>query len=323
MRLSIAFTGFAGLESTLPAVAAAEDAGLDGVWAAEHIGFHDAIVPSTAYLRATRRLEIGLVGLSTAGRHPGVLAMELLSLSELGPGRVRVAVGLGDPGLVAKLGRKIAKPLAATAAFVSALRDAVRGSDLRVAHPEFTFDGFRANPLGPPPPIDVMAIRPKMAALAARIGDGISISVGASRAYIRDTVKLVEEELRTAKRDRASFRISAMALGIVADDLDAACGPVSAMLSMFPQATAEYLARGVIEPGSLVAAEQRGPMAVMKMWTRPAIEKIALVSTPDRLGETLQSYAETGIDELALSLIGDPEAEPAIIRKLAAARPRR
>jgi alkanesulfonate monooxygenase SsuD/methylene tetrahydromethanopterin reductase-like flavin-dependent oxidoreductase (luciferase family) len=322
MRLSIAYTGFSGLEATMPAVIAAEEAGLDGVWTAEHIGFHDAVVPSVMYMRATKRLEIGLVGLSTAGRHPGLTAMELLSLSEIGPGRVRVAVGLGDPTLVAKLGRRIRKPLESIRVFVGALRDALRGGDLKVAHPEFTFDGFRANPLGPPPPIDVMAIRPKMTALSARIGDGISISVGASRDYVRDTVAAVEKELAAAGRDRKAFRITAMAIGVVADDLDTACGPLKAMLAMFPQGTAEYLARGAVAAGSLVEAEKRGPMAVMKMWTREAIEKIAFVSTPDRLGETLASYAETGIDELSLVLFGDPDSHPEIVRKLAAARPR-
>ena len=50
MRISIAFSGFGGLESTFPAVLAAEAAGLDGVWTAEHLGFHDAMVPSAMYL---------------------------------------------------------------------------------------------------------------------------------------------------------------------------------------------------------------------------------------------------------------------------------
>jgi hypothetical protein len=62
MRVSLVFTGFAPIASTLPAVHAAERHGLDGVWSAEHIGFHDAIAPSLLYLRETERLEIGLVG---------------------------------------------------------------------------------------------------------------------------------------------------------------------------------------------------------------------------------------------------------------------
>lgn len=321
MRLSIAFTGFTGLESTLPAVLAAEKAGFDGVWSAEHIGFHDAVVPSAMYLQQTQRLEIGLVGLSAAGRHPGITAMELLSLSEIGKGRVRVAVGLGDASLVAKLGHKIAQPLAQTSALVTSLRDAMRGSDMKVSYPDFTFDGFRVTPFGPPPPIDVMAIRPKMTALAARIGDGLSISVGASRQYIRDTVATVEKELAAAGRDRKSYRITAMALAVIAPNLEMACGPVKAMFSMFPQATAEYLARGVVEPGSLVAVEKSGPMAVMKQWTQQAVEGVILAATPDRIAPALRAYADTGLDELSLILFGDPSEQPALVEQIARARP--
>ena len=51
MRLSVAFSGFGGLADTLPIVDAAEEHGLDGVWSAEHLGFHDAVVPSALYLR--------------------------------------------------------------------------------------------------------------------------------------------------------------------------------------------------------------------------------------------------------------------------------
>ena len=319
MKVSIAYTGFAGLDSTVPAVQAADEAGLHGVWVAEHIGFHDAVVPSTMYLRATKRLEVGLVGLSTATRHPGLTAMELLSLSEIAPGRVRVAVGTGDPSLVAKLGRKIVKPVQGVRAFVTSLRDAMRGSDLKIEHPEFAFDGFRAIPFGQPVPIDVMAIRPKMTKLAGEVGDGLSISVGASRPYIREAVASVEEELKRAGRDRKSYRVSALAIGVVADDLDTACAPIAAMFAMFPQATAEYLAKGVAEPGSLVAAEKKGPMAVMKMWPRQKIAEVAFVTTPGGIRETLASYAETGIDELALVLMGDPETHAGIFRQLAAA----
>jgi alkanesulfonate monooxygenase SsuD/methylene tetrahydromethanopterin reductase-like flavin-dependent oxidoreductase (luciferase family) len=321
MRLSIAFTGFGGLESTMPAVLAAERSGLDGVWTAEHIGFHDAVVPSALYLRETKRLEVGLVGLSTASRHPGMTAMELLSLSEIGPGRVRVAVGTGDPSLVAKLGKTITKPLGANAALIGALRETMRGSDLTIDHGDFSFRGFRAIPFGPPVPIDLMAIRPKMIRLAATNADGLSISMGASREYIRETVEAVERELVAAGKNREHFRITAIGMGIIAEDLDAAVGPVKAMLSMFPQETAEYLAKGAVEPGSLVEAAKRGPMAVMKAWSLEAITGTMLACTPAGIRRALRSYADTGIDELSLVLAADPETQPAIVEQIAAARP--
>lgn len=324
MRLSIAFSGFGGLAETVPVVQAAEEYGLDGVWTAEHLGFHDAIVPSAVYLTKTKRLDIGLVGLSTAGRHPGLLGMELMSLSELAPGRIRCQVGLGDANLVAKLGRrKITKPVAATTAFVNSLRETMQGRDMKVAYPEFTFDGFRLSPLGPPPAIDVMAIRPKMVQMAARVSDGLSISVGASAAYIKDVVNDVERELAEVGRDRSSFRITAMAMTSIGDDIDKIRAPIGPMMSSFPQETAAFLARGVVDGEELLRVQnEQGPLGVMKLWTPEKVDQIAFVATPETIGDRLAEYADTGIDELSLMLINPLNQQPRIIEQLSKARGR-
>ena len=322
MRLSVSFSGFGGLADTMPIVQAAEEHGLDGVWTAEHLGFHDAVVPSAVYLATTQRIEIGLVGLSTASRHPGLTAMELMSMSELAPGRIRAQVGLGDDGLVAKLGRTITKPIASTTAFVNSLRETLQGRDMKVSYPEFTFDGFRLAPLGPVPAIDVMAIRPKMVQVAARVGDGLSISVGASLQYIRDVVKDVERDLAEAGRDRSTFRITALAMAAIGTDLDQLRGPIGPMLSTFPQASAAFLARGVVDTDELVRIEREdGPFGVMKYWTADRVDQIAFIATPDMLGDRLAAYADTGIDELSLMMINPPDQQPAIVKQLAGARP--
>jgi alkanesulfonate monooxygenase SsuD/methylene tetrahydromethanopterin reductase-like flavin-dependent oxidoreductase (luciferase family) len=301
---------------------AAEEHGFDGVWTAEHLGFHDAVVPSAVYLSKTERIEIGLVGLSTASRHPATTAMELMSMSELAPGRIRAQVGLGDDSLVAKLGRKIEKPIAMTTAFVNSLRETLQGRDMKASYPEFTFDGFRLSPLGPVPAIDVMAIRPKMVKLATQIGDGLSISIGASHQYLADVVKDVERDLAAAGRDRSSFRITALAMTAIGDDLDMMRGPIGPMLSSFPQASAAFLARGVVDGEELVRVErEQGPFGVMKLWTPDKVDQIAFVARPDMLGDRLAGYAATGIDELAVMMINPPDQQPEIIRQLAAARP--
>jgi alkanesulfonate monooxygenase SsuD/methylene tetrahydromethanopterin reductase-like flavin-dependent oxidoreductase (luciferase family) len=314
--------GLSPIESTLPAVRAAEQFGLDGIWSAEHIGFHDAIVPSAIYLRETERLEVSVVGLSTAGRHPGLIAMELSSLAELGPGRVRVQIGTGDPSLVAKLGKGIEKPARSTREFVHALRDALAGNEVTVDHPAFAFQGFRVNPLAPPPPLDVMAVRPLMVRTAARVGDGLSISMAASQAYITDTVRDVERELAEQGRDRASFRIGAVVLGVISEDLDAARSAAAPLFTVFDPPMLEYLARGVIEPGALVkAVEAGGPAAALQVLTGEVVDGMALVAKPEQLGEALDRYAATGIDELAVSIFATPEEQPAIVEQLARARP--
>jgi len=314
--------GIAPIESTLPAVLAAERFDLDGIWSAEHIGFHDAVVPSAVYLRETERLEVGVVGISTAGRHPGMIAMELSSLAELGPGRVRVQIGTGDPSLVAKLGKRVERPARSTEEFVHALRDALAGQEMNAEYPGYAFHGFKVNPLAPPPAVDVMAVRPLMVRTAARVADGLSISMAASHAYIADTVRDVEQELAARGRDRAAFRISAVALGVISEDPEPARKSAAPLFTIFDAEMLEYLARGVIEPGALVGAvESGGVPAAMQVLTSEVVDGIALVATPDRLGEALDRYAATGIDELAVSIFAAPEEQPAIVEQLAAARP--
>ncbi len=322
MRISIMFSGFGGLAETLQAVQSADAEGFDGVWSAEHLGFHDAVVPSATYLATTKNLDVGLVGLSTAGRHPGLLAMELMSLSELGPGRIRVQVGTGAAELAAKLGHKIVKPVASTRAFIRSLRETCSGSDMRVDQPDFKFEGFRITPLGPTPPIDVMAIRPKMIALASQEGDGLSISIGASHDYLRSTVRTVEQGLQSTGRDRSKFRITAHVIAAVADDLEPYFASLPTMMASFPQEMAAILAQGVIdsEVASRIEREE-GLSGLVKMWTADAISKITMLSTPAQLREKLAAYAEIGIDEVAFMLLNPADQQPDIIRQIALARP--
>jgi alkanesulfonate monooxygenase SsuD/methylene tetrahydromethanopterin reductase-like flavin-dependent oxidoreductase (luciferase family) len=192
---------------------------------------------------------------------------------------------------------------------------------MNVAYDRYAFRGFRLAHAAGAPPLDLMAIRPRMLATAARVADGVSLSVGASRAYLADTVSDLERALAAAGRERARFRITALALGLVAKDLDAARKSVLPLMAMAEPAMAEHLARGAIAPGVLVSAAcDRGPMGALRVFTPEVIDAIALVSTPDRLGDALAAYAATGIDELSIALFAAPEEQPALVRALGEAR---
>ena len=322
MRLSIAFTGFGAVPPTIDVVRKAEALGFDGAWTAEHLGFHDGIVPTAAYAGVTERIELGIVGLSTAGRHPALLAMEVASLRELLPGRIRLAIGTGDPSLVAKLGKPVTKPVQTTRAMLMGLREVLAGRNLKVDQEAFRFDGFKLAPAGPVPPIDIMAIREKMTALACEEADGLSISIGASPQYLRDTVAEVERQLAAAGRDRASFRITALTAASIDDDIDKARAPLPALMAMGPPESLAILARGVLDRDELVAASEKGGMfALMKLLTPDVVDATALVATPGTLGDRLAAYADTGIDELAVLPLGDLDTLPAALEQLAAARP--
>ena len=321
MRLSICFTGFGAVGSNLPVVRVAEEAGLDGVWYAEHIGMHDAIVPSTAFLCATERLQIGVVGLSIAGRHPGLAAMELASMAELGPGRVRVAVGIGVPEMVALLGKKIERPVAETVHLVQSLRAAMSGVSLNYERPGYRFSQFKLNPLASPPPIDVMAIRPRMIEAAATYADGISISVGGSLTYIADVVKRCERHLEEHGRKREDFRITAVVAAAVTDNPEAGRMQVGGILSAFDPHTVEYLAQGALAEGALTGAVERGgPFEAIKLFTDEVVQEVAIVAPPDGLAPCLKRYADLGVDEVAVLPLAAPAQVPDVVRQLAAAR---
>jgi alkanesulfonate monooxygenase SsuD/methylene tetrahydromethanopterin reductase-like flavin-dependent oxidoreductase (luciferase family) len=322
VRLSLSFTGFGSILADLPAVRAADDHGFDGIWYAEHICAHDAVVPATVYLRETERLELVLMGLSAAGRHPGLTAMELASLAEIAPGRVRAAIGTGVPDMIAKLGRTIDKPIKSTIALHQALKTAVAGGHLTAEYPGFSFEQFKLNPLSAPPALDIMAVRPKMVDTAARYADGVCLSAGSSRKYLAETVQQVEKVLAETGRARETFRISAVVAAFITDDMAKAQTQVAAMLSTFDAATTEYLAAGAIPDGALVAAIARGgPFEAVKVFTPDVVDAVAMVCPPDALGDALASYADTGIDEIAVAPFAPPEQVPELIRMMAERRP--
>lgn len=322
MRLSLSFTGFGSILADLPAVHAAEECGFDGVWYAEHICAHDAVVPAAVYLRETERLELALMGINPAGRHPGVAAMELASLAEIAPGRVRAAIGTGVPDMIAKLGRSIDKPIASTIALHRALKTALAGGDLTGDYPGFAFVQYKLNPHAAPPALDIMAVRPRMVETAARYADGVCLSAGSSRTYLAETVRQVEATLAEVGRPRQGFRISVVVPAFVTEDIQNARMQVASLLSTFDAGTTEYLAAGAIPPGALVAAVDSGdPSEAVKVLTPEVIDAVAMVCPPDGVGESLAAYAQTGVDEVAIAPFMPPEQVPDLIRLLAENRP--
>jgi alkanesulfonate monooxygenase SsuD/methylene tetrahydromethanopterin reductase-like flavin-dependent oxidoreductase (luciferase family) len=81
---------------------AAEAAGYDGVWIAEHHFISYGVCPSAItfaahLLGATRAIDVGTAACILSNRHPVALAEEAVLLDELSGGRFRLGVGRGGP----------------------------------------------------------------------------------------------------------------------------------------------------------------------------------------------------------------------------------
>lgn len=309
MQLSLGLTGFEPLSTTLPLVQAAEQAGFHGVYACEHVGFHDAVVPSAIYAHATRRLGIGLTGLSITGRHPGVTAMELAALAELAPGRVRVQVGTGDPSLMRQIDGVVQQgAVSQVRQFVQTLRALCAGEPVTTVAPTYRCAGLQLAFAGGAPAIDVMAMRPQMLRLAAQVGDGVSLGAWSSRAYLRGAVEQVEQELAAQGRDRAAFRISAFVLVVLADDVAQASQDVAATMALLPpeaHAALPVLALGVAlpDPAAIADAASRGDREALVQLYAPCMADLALLAPPDQLDCALAGYRALGLDELIVTFV--------------------
>ncbi|GGM62531.1 LLM class flavin-dependent oxidoreductase [Microbacterium saperdae] len=299
MRISVSFSGFGPIETTLRTARAAEAAGLDGVWYCEHVGFRDAVVPASVMLDRHPDLDVGLVGPAPVSRHPAVLAMELADLSELGPGRVRAQLGLGDARLVGRIGG-VSGSLAHVREYVEATRMALAGEPLTGKWAGHVFDGYQTLARPEPPALDVMAIRPKMLELSARVADGVSLSTGASVEYLSASVQRIEQILEECGRERGSFRVTAQAFGTLADTQKDAEDRLRPTLGIF---SPDIL--GILAPNCAPAED---------------VARMAIATTPERLAERLAEYRDAGVDEIALDLSAPDDEIEDIMRVFATAR---
>ena len=310
MDVSVGFDGSVGLVDTIAIARHAEAVGLHAVWNAEHMGLHDAVVASTAHVMVTSRLNVGLVGQSVIGRHPVVLAMEISSLAELAGPRLRVQLGLGDERFMQQLGGTTGEwkvsPLQVVEGFVSIMRKLTAG--------EVVTDnllGYVMNDcsLGSPRqlPIDVMAMRPKMIQLAARVGDGVSLSIGASRSYLTGAVSRIRAVTDGSGQTR---RVTAFVYGAIGETVEQAAAHVGRRLALLDPDLLHVLASG--DPDlPLVEAlreviDNDGQRAVAAHLPLGLIERCGLVATPASLNDVLATFDEIGIDELVVLLTAKP-----------------
>lgn len=105
LLLSAQFPGqthAAVLDATVAAAVAAEDAGFDDVWVAEHHFMSYGVCPSALTLAgyllgATRRVVVGTAVTVLPTQHPIAVAEQALLLDQVSGGRFRLGVGRGGP----------------------------------------------------------------------------------------------------------------------------------------------------------------------------------------------------------------------------------
>ena len=287
LRLSLRLNNDLPVAQFAALAAAAEDAGFDQVWISHDLFWRSAPVLVAAAAAATTRISLGIGIMNPYSEHPAELAMHAATLQELSAGRFLLGLGTGAREFLAWAGIDRPRPLATTRDAVLACRTLLgRGSpavgggapgpaaggtpDLAGDNAPGPAAGSRApgpasdqigwQPAahlrfdGPPVPIYLAAMGPRMLALAGEIADGVlGLSFPPERAPA--AAALVRAGAEAAGRDPAAIDVPACFWCSVDDDPERAARPLAEKLAYYgPSISAVQLADAGLSPADFVPA---------------------------------------------------------------------
>ncbi len=200
----------------------AEHHGIHAVWCASYLDGRDPFGNLAELARASSRIRLGPIALTPYELHPFRIAMALLTLNELCPGRAQAIIGGGGEVVMA-----LEIPRDRRVRAVREAIDIVKGATTRRP---FSYHGemYSINDYDPqwitaavPPAVFSAANRPQMLRMSARAADGIMMS-DLSPALTRAAVGAVHGHLQEFGRDPAAFHFNNFMAWYVYDDLQEA-----------------------------------------------------------------------------------------------------
>ena len=242
--------------------AAAEDAGFDQVWISHDLFWRSAPVLVAAAAAATGRIGLGIGIMNPYSEHPAELAMHAATLQELSAGRFLLGLGAGAREFLAWAGIDRPRPLAVTREAVLACRtllsrDRPAAGGGAPEPPDDQIGWQSAAHLrfdGPPVPIYLAAMGPRMLTLAGEIADGVlGLSFPPERAPA--AAALVRKGAEAAGRDPVAIDVPACFWCSIDDDPERAARPLAEKLAYYgPSISAVQLADAGLSPADFVPA---------------------------------------------------------------------
>ncbi len=311
--IGIRFDGFDSLSDSLEIVREAEKAGANRIWMAEHMGYREAVVACMAYAMSTKAATVIPTAVSPYLWHPTPTAMSLATLTDMAPGRVGVAVGVGNPLFLGESGIQPVKPVRAVREFVECLRALWTGEAVTYEGEFFRLAGARMSFTPPHPiPIYIAATRERMLRLTGRVADGVVLSGGLSLAHVRYSLGQIADGARAAGRDPDTLRNAAFLYFSVSDDGREAVDYLRGRLAfLFRNRTMADNIRSSglpIDHEAIIAAVAKRDMETAKrLVPDDAVDAFAVGGTPGNCRDRLAAYLDTGVTEPAIQISGSPE----------------
>lgn len=276
----------------------AEELGFAGVGIADNVEHgHDVFVTLALAAERTSVIELYPAITNPVTRHPFVLASLANSLAELAPGRVKLAIGPGDTGVI-QAGLKPAT-LAELRGAVEAIRRLLRGEAVRFGNGE---ERRIIAPAKPTPPVAVAASGPRALELAAEVGDEAMLTVGVDPRIIQ----AVEHHLATGaeKAGRSVHDLPVTYYTIVSIDPD---GEV-ARERVYPTLL-EWLGQGMFRVGLGALGVQIPTPLSRSALSEDTLDELraslSIAGTPEEVREQFSRLAGNGVRRVFCMALGD------------------
>ncbi len=325
MRISVSFDGFSPFGEALTFAREAAAAGAAGLWMADHLGFREPMASCLAFALATEAARVVPTAVSPYLRHPMPTAMALATLAEAAPGRVAVALGIGNPLFLGESGETPEKPLRVMREFVEALQALWSGEPVQKSALRFRLNGARmmfkpARPI----PIYLAPIKEKMLQLAGKIADGVVLSAGLSTDFVRQSLTLARAGADEVRRDQSTFHTAGYITFITAPERGTAVAKAKRQLSFimrnrFLQDNIKASGLNIDQDAIIAAMSARDFDKAQSLISEEAVECFAVTGTPRECCDKLTKYADAGLKELVLLMAGSLEDQRrglAVVRQM-------
>ncbi len=312
MKIGVSFDGFSTFTESVEVAKEAEAAGAASLWMAEHLGYRDPLTTCMAFALATKRATVVPTAISPYLRNPVPLAMSMATLSEAAPGRVAIAIGVGNPLFLGEAGVQLDKPLRANREYLESLRALWSGEP--VHQPE----GMLHRPAGarmafkpsPSIPIYLAPMKEQMLKLAGRAADGVVLSGGLSPEYSRVSLDIVAAGAREAGRDPATVRTASYIFFFASERVREAMEKTRRKLAFvmrnrFLDDAIAHSGIPIDQQAIIAAISKRDLDGAARLVPDEAVEAFAVWGTKKQCADRLQRYGDAGINEPVLLLVGE------------------
>jgi 5,10-methylenetetrahydromethanopterin reductase len=311
MRFGVYFDGSTCAGDIIKAAQAAEQAGITGLWFAQHMGYREAFLSAATAAQATRHTTVVPVAITPYLWPPLPAAMSIATLAEIAPERAEVAVSVGNILNLGESGHEPVRPIKVMREYVYALRALLAGDavtlegeihQLRGAHMAF-LEGIKV-------PIHIASTGPQMLELAGEIGDGVLLSAGLSLAATRHCLERAAAGAQRRARDPFAVRRVGLIFLYVSEDGEVAKATFLRKLAFLfrSRGHAENIkSSGLdIDHSAIIAAHARRDFeGAVSLLPEKAVSVFGIAGTPNECRDRLQEYLAIGLDEIVISISGD------------------